>query len=129
MKTKVVTTEDTVNVINIIGVSTEIKGDVTTKGDIRINGRLVGSLRIEGKLIVGDTGYIEGEIYCTNAEIAGKIKGKMVTKELSSFTSTAKFDGELTTGKLIIEEGATLDGTCKMTKNQTSQSKPAQENK
>jgi len=68
--------------INIIRKGTEIKGDVTCVGDIRIDGILNGTLTSEGKVVVGQSGTIEGEVICKNADISGNIKANIVVKEL-----------------------------------------------
>ena len=115
--------ESTGTVINIIGKGTEIKGDIVANGDIRINGTLVGNLNTNNKLILGDTGLIQGEITANVADISGKIKGKLLVKELVILRETANLEGELITKRLIIEEGAIFNGTCTM-KEQVEQIKP-----
>ena len=107
-------TEGQATVINIIGNGTEIKGDITANGDVRIDGRLLGNINTQNKLIVGKTGYVEGEINAKIADISGKIKGKLNSKEITYLRNTSDFDGDLTTSKLVIEEGANFNGTCTM---------------
>ncbi len=107
-------TEAQATVINIIGNGTEIKGDITANGDVRIDGRLLGNINTQNKLIIGETGYVEGEINAKIADISGKIKGKLNAKEITYLRQTSNFDGELTTSKLVIEEGAIFNGTCTM---------------
>ncbi len=101
-------------VINIIGNGTEIKGDITANGDVRIDGHLYGNINTQNKLIIGETGYVEGEINAKIADISGKIKGKLNAKEITYLRGTSNFDGDLTTNKLVIEEGAIFNGTCTM---------------
>ncbi|MDQ3191396.1 MAG: polymer-forming cytoskeletal protein, partial [Bacteroidota bacterium] len=57
--------------INQIGSGTVIKGDVVSNEAIRIDGTLEGSLISKGKLVIGATGVIEGEVTCQNADIWG----------------------------------------------------------
>ena len=115
--------ESTSTVINIIGNGTEITGDLVAKGDIRIDGKLKGNLTTQSKLIVGETGYIEGEIKAKVSDISGKIKGKLSTSDLVILRETSDFNGELTTDKLIIEEGAVFNGTVSMKTQQQPQQK------
>ena len=61
--------------VNIIGAGTLIEGDITTNGDMRIDGSLTGSINVKGKLVIGVSGSVEGEIICQNADISGTIKG------------------------------------------------------
>lgn len=100
--------------INIIRKGTEIKGDVTCSGDIRIDGVLKGNLNSEGKVVVGSEGVIEGEIVCRNADVSGTIKAKLVVKELLQLKATANIVSDINTNKLSIEPGATFTGSCNM---------------
>lgn len=100
--------------VNIIGSGTSIEGDVVSGGDIRIDGNLKGTLKTRGKLVVGPTGSIEGEIVCGNADVSGTIRGKVNVTELLSLKNSAKINGEITTGKLAIEPGADFSGSCSM---------------
>lgn len=100
--------------INLIGSGTVIKGDVTSNGDIRIDGTLNGSVHSKGKLVVGPTGNIEGEIVCQNADLSGIIKAQVNVSELLSIKATAKLTGDVITNKLAIEPGAVFSGSCSM---------------
>ncbi|PCJ25176.1 MAG: cell shape determination protein CcmA [Flavobacteriales bacterium] len=100
--------------INIIRKGTEIKGDVTCSGDIRIDGTLNGTLISQGKVVVGPSGIVEGEITCKNADISGTIKAKLTVKELLQLKSTANISSDINTNKLSIEPGANFTGSCNM---------------
>ena len=99
---------------NHISHDTSMVGDIKTNGDIRIDGNLSGSITAKGKVVVGGTGKIEGEILCQNANISGEIKGKVQVAELLTLQSSAKIGGDIMTGKLIVESGAMWNGTVKM---------------
>jgi len=100
--------------VNIIGAGTSIEGDVVSSGDIRIDGSLKGTIKTRGKLVIGPSGSLEGEVHCQNADISGSIRGKVNVAELLSLKATAKVSGEISTGKLAIEPGADFSGTCSM---------------
>lgn len=100
--------------VNIIGAGTVIEGDITTNGDIRIDGSLTGSINVKGKLVVGATGSVEGEIICQNADISGNIKGKIGVAELLSLKASSKLNGDIITNKIAVEPGATFTGSCSM---------------
>ncbi len=106
--------------INLIGAGTTIKGEVNSSGDIRIDGTLIGPVTSKGKIIVGNTGFVEGEIACQNADIFGKVDAKVEVEELLSLKSTAKLSGEISSDKLSIEPGAVFTGTCTMDKDKSS---------
>ncbi len=99
---------------NILALGTEIIGEIKTDGDIRLDGKLKGNLTAQGKIVLGATGIIDGDINCKNALIEGKLDGKIVVAELLSLSATAKVHGEVITAKLAVESGAIFTGTCKM---------------
>ena len=101
---------------NIICNVTIIKGEIESNGDIRIDGRVEGVLKSNGKVVLGQNGSIEGEMYCKQADLSGRINGKMVVEELASLKSTSRIEGELATKQLFIEIGAIFIGKCEMGK-------------
>jgi cytoskeletal protein CcmA (bactofilin family) len=103
--------------INLIGNGTVIIGDITSNGDIRIDGSLTGNLSAKGKIVVGETGNIKGEISCKNADFSGKIEGIVTVAEQLSMKSSAVVTGEIYINKLAIEPGCKFNGTCKMENN------------
>ncbi len=106
--------------INLVGSGTTIKGEMESKGDIRVDGKIIGELRSKGKIVVGDTGVVEGDLYCANADFSGKIEGKADVTELLSLKASAVFRGDIITNKLSIEPGAKFSGTCTMDQNNAS---------
>ena len=102
------------NKINMIGVGTTIEGGITSSENIRFDGNLIGNLNTKGKVFVGQTGKVTGEIRCKNCEVEGVVDGKVVVEELLSLRSMSKLYGEIKTGKLAIEPGATFTGKCDM---------------
>ncbi len=103
--------------INIIGTGTSIVGDITSDGDIRIDGTLSGNLSTKGKVVIGTSGKIKGEVNCKNSDISGKLEGKVAVKELLTLKSSCKIIGDITTNKLAIEPNAVFTGTCNMDGN------------
>ena len=99
---------------NMIGQGTKIVGDIETNGDIRIDGQIEGNVNSKGKVVVGSNGLIKGEVFCSNAELAGSLNGKINVSELLSLKASSKINGDIKTGKLNIEPGAIFTGTCNM---------------
>jgi cytoskeletal protein CcmA (bactofilin family) len=100
--------------INILGAGTSVKGEITANGDFRIDGTLIGTITAKGKLVIGATGNVEGEINCQNADFSGVINANVNVTELLSLKSTAKLNGDITVNKLSIEPGAQFSGSCNM---------------
>ena len=111
--------------LNFIGKGTVVEGNVSTESSIRVDGRIKGSLNCKNTLTVGENGEIEGDVKATNAIIGGRIKGKVIVQEKLVLESKSSLHGELKAKKLIIDEGATFDGTSNMGVEKTSQ--PVQE--
>ena len=100
--------------INTIGAGTIVTGDIQSKGDIRLDGVLKGSVNTSGKVVLGKEGIIEGDVVCNSADISGTIKAKITVSQLLSLKATAKLNGEIITNKLSIEPGAAFTGSCSM---------------
>ena len=100
--------------INTIGHGTVVTGDIQSKGDIRVDGTLKGSVNTSGKVVLGKEGVIEGDVVCNNADISGLIKAKITVSQLLSLKATAKLNGDIITNKLSIEPGAAFTGSCSM---------------
>lgn len=100
--------------INIITVGTLIKGDITATGDFRLDGTLEGNIQLNGKLVVGDSGVVTGNVLCQNANIIGTVNGNLSVKELLSLHTSARVRGDILINKLSIEPGAVFTGKCRM---------------
>jgi len=64
--------------------------------------------------VVGKTGKIDGSLSCKNADIEGEIKGKLVVSDTLSLRFSANVEGDVQTGKLAVEPGATFNAHCQM---------------
>lgn len=100
--------------VNMIGKGTSIKGDIRSDGDFRVDGILHGSIQSTGKIVVGISGSIEGDVTCQNADLSGQVRATIRVKELLSLKATSRVTGEVYTSKLAIEPGAKFSGTCNM---------------
>lgn len=108
------TSNDTAPSINFLGSGTNITGDIKSNGDFRIDGILTGSINSKGKIVIGQSGKVDGEILCQNADISGEIRAKIIVHELLTLKSTAIIYGDIFTSKLAIEPGAIFTGSCNM---------------
>jgi cytoskeletal protein CcmA (bactofilin family) len=99
---------------NRINSDTAIEGSIKAKGNLRIDGKLTGTLECQGRVVIGASGSVDGEIRCQNAEIEGSINANVIVSELLSLKATAKVHGDIVTKKLAIEPGASFSGSCSM---------------
>jgi cytoskeletal protein CcmA (bactofilin family) len=99
---------------NRLSAGTLITGDIEATGAFRIEGTLKGTLSTQGKVVISKGGYIDGNVICQSADIEGKISGNLTVSETLTLRATANIEGEVITGKLSIEPGATFNATCEM---------------
>lgn len=100
--------------INSIMEGTSIEGEIRSDSNIRIDGRVKGTVNVRGRVIVGQSGVIEGEVICQSSDIEGTVIGKINCQDLLSLKATAKLQGDINTKKLAIEPGAVFTGNCSM---------------
>ena len=102
---------------NALTAGSKIIGKVIADSDIRIDGQLDGDLQCSGKVVIGEKGFLKGTVNCQNAEVLGKVEGKMEVSQTLALRATANMQGELKTQTLIVEPNAVFNGTCAMSKN------------
>ncbi|WP_320054742.1 polymer-forming cytoskeletal protein [uncultured Acetobacteroides sp.] len=102
------------NNLNILGFGSEIKGEVATNGDIRIDGTLNGNITAKGKIVVGETGRIVGNVYSKQCDVFGYVEGNINTQDILSLKVSANVNGDMVCAKLSIEPGAKFSGKCDM---------------
>lgn len=100
--------------VNLICEGTLIKGDIQASRDIRIDGCLKGKMQVVGKIVVGNTGKIEGDVNCKTIDVSGRVEGNLIVSEMVNLKSTAVIVGNIITDKISVEPGAKFTGTCKM---------------
>jgi cytoskeletal protein CcmA (bactofilin family) len=112
---------------NTVAQGTTFEGDLKSDGDFRIEGIILGTLTTKGKVVIGNTGKIDGSLSCKNADIEGGFKGKLTVQETLSLRANARVEGEVITGKLAVEPGASFNAHCQMkdsVKELKAESKP-----
>ncbi len=101
---------------NTLVVGTKVEGTITAQNDIRIDGIVEGILNCSGKLIIGHDGKVEGEANCQNAVIEGSFKGILTVEDVLDIRENANVSGEIRTGKLHVQNGASFNVSCDMGK-------------
>ena len=100
--------------LNTIAKGTVITGDIQSDGIIRIDGTVKVKVRTKVKIAVGKVGVIEGDIFCDEADIEGQVSGTVNVTNKLTIRSHGRVSGDIQTGKLVVEPGATFNGTCSM---------------
>ena len=100
----------------ILDVDAAMSGSLTFRDpvNLRINGKFEGTLETKGSLVIGPSAVIKANIIGDDIIVAGRIKGDILAKQRLTLLPTAVVEAELRTAKLIVSEGAVLEGTCHM---------------
>lgn len=98
----------------LISSGTTLKGDVISESDLRIDGTIKGNVKCSSKIIIGATGFVDGNIEGVQADVNGKVQCHIIVKELLQLKGEAKVTGNITAAKLQIEPTATFNGQCQM---------------
>jgi cytoskeletal protein CcmA (bactofilin family) len=101
-------------VLNTIARGTVLEGKIITKGDIRIEGKVIGTVTCDAKLVIGENGSVEGIVDARNAYIAGTVKGQVIVRDLLQLQEKGNIHGDIYTQKLSVQIGATFTGNCRM---------------
>jgi cytoskeletal protein CcmA (bactofilin family) len=105
------------NGTTIISAGTTLKGDISSKNDLRIDGTIIGNISSTAKIVIGSSGVVEGDLNGNQADVVGKVSGNIKAKELLQLRGDAVVNGNLYAGKLQIEPTATFNGQCHMGAN------------
>ena len=108
------TIEDQSNTSNIIGKGTVLQGNIESSGNIRLEGKVYGNTKCKAKFVMENDAYVEGNAVARTAEIAGRIKGNIEVSDLLILKPSAVINGDILTNKLVVEPGATFNGSCQM---------------
>ena len=102
------------NAISRISAGTLIKGEILSPCDIRVDGTFEGKIHSKGRVVVGETAHIKGDIICENIDLWGKVDGNVFVKDTLNLKEGCVVNGNLNIRKLSVELGATFNGNCKM---------------
>ena len=102
---------------NVISKETRITGDIQALGNIRIEGSVDGTIYSKGRVVIGEVSVIKGNITSVEAEISGKVEGEVTCSEILFLKKNAVILGDITTQKLVVENGAVFNGKCQMNTN------------
>jgi len=103
-----------VNEVNRISGGTEFRGVLTSSCDIRIDGFFEGKLTTSGKLVIGESGKLIGDVISKSCDIWGTLQGKVIVRESFSLKKSGSITGNVACQKIFIEDGGVFNGSCKM---------------
>lgn len=98
----------------IIGENSTITGNIESDSSIKVMGRVDGSIKAAGDVMILLNAVINGDIWAENLTIAGTVKGNLHVKNNLHLESTARVRGDMELHSLVTDEGAIFEGNCKM---------------
>ncbi|HVN95245.1 MAG TPA: polymer-forming cytoskeletal protein [Syntrophorhabdaceae bacterium] len=100
----------------LIGPDSTIRGELTTKGMLRVDGVIEGNVAADS-LVVGKTGAVKGDITVRDIEVNGSIEGNINAHEFVEIRPEGAVEGDIHTTKLTVSEGAFFAGHSYMRKH------------
>jgi cytoskeletal protein CcmA (bactofilin family) len=101
--------------INVFwGKDSGFKGKVISEGIFRLDGKLEGEIFHKGILIISETAVIKGKLEVNALTLNGLIEGEVTAKERVEILAKGKLYGNISTPKLVIQDGGIFEGNCKM---------------
>src|SRR6056297_1328848 len=100
--------------ISIVGPGMTFIGDCETDGTIRVEGRLEGSIRAGGSVMIGPAGVVTGDVRARDATVAGTVKGIVVAESRLDLQETSRLDGEVFARTVKVGEGAVVNAAVHM---------------
>lgn len=104
---------------SLVGANSTFKGDVETKGTIRIDGVIEGNISADW-VIIGEKARVRGDIASRGIVVGGRVDGNLRAKEIVEIRSKGQVCGEIYTSKLTVIEGAVFDGRSSMQKEESN---------
>ena len=105
---------DIIKIDTLIGKRAVINGDVTGKGNYKIDGTVNGDVLIKGDLVTGEKSVITGDIVAKNIIIAGTVTGNVEASGQLTIKHTGTIKGDQKCESLIVEEGSKVTGKCEI---------------
>ena len=106
--------------VSLVSENIRIEGELSGEENILINGRVIGSIKLNGDIVIGSTGIVEAEITGNTIIIQGRVKGNVTARSHLEIQSTGKMIGDITARSIDIKEGSTFEGRSRMLKTEVS---------
>ncbi len=96
--------------ITVIGRGAVIEGTIRASGRVQVDGRVEGTLEVDGHVCVGPSGSISGEVIADELAIGGRVQGKANARAHLHVISGGAVEGEVRYGTLQVDRGGVLHG-------------------
>jgi cytoskeletal protein CcmA (bactofilin family) len=94
----------------ILGPDASFKGDLTYEKGMRLQGKFEGNIMTPGRLHVSKEAKMQADVDAGAISVEGDVKGKLSANDRVELKQSARYEGDLTASKLVVDEGAILSG-------------------
>lgn len=115
-------------VVTIVGPGTTLRGEIESKGTVRIEGTVIGRVECEDTIVVHESGHVKADLIAGQVIISGTVEGNTFAHERLEVTNQGKIIGNITAPRISIAEGVIFEGQCTM-KPQGQLKPPAKDGK
>ncbi len=98
----------------LISAGTVVQGDLKSQSDLRIDGTIHGNVSCSAKVVIGPSGFVEGNIDGAHADVSGRLVGNVVAKEMVQLRAQCHVQGNISAASLQIDAGAVFNGQSQM---------------
>lgn len=100
--------------LSIIGTGMRVVGDIMAEGVVKVEGVVSGTVRAGRQVLVAKGGEVEGDIITREAIVGGEVRGSIQAQERVEIQATSVVHGDITTKRLLVQEGGELNGVLRM---------------
>ncbi|HYA31740.1 MAG TPA: polymer-forming cytoskeletal protein [Thermodesulfovibrionales bacterium] len=104
---------------SFVGMNSHFKGDVKSKGTLRIDGTLEGNVEADW-LVLGEKANLRGDAAARGIIVGGRIEGNVTAREILEIRSKGQVLGDITVAKLVVSEGGMLVGRTSMNREDSN---------
>ncbi|MDR2130299.1 MAG: polymer-forming cytoskeletal protein [Odoribacteraceae bacterium] len=105
--------------LNLLSEGTQIVGDIFATNDIRVDGTIKGNIKTSGRVVIGPTAKVEGNVESPGVDVIGLMQGNIVSSGLVALREKSMFLGNITTLQIAIDAGAVFNGECRIVQENT----------
>ncbi|MGI8915678.1 MAG: bactofilin family protein [Chloroflexota bacterium] len=100
--------------VSVISRNSVFDGNYATDGDVRVEGEVRGDITCKGHVLICNGATVNAKISATSVAVAGRLSGEVTCTERFEAQPTARITSQISTPRLVIQEGAVVDGQIRM---------------
>jgi cytoskeletal protein CcmA (bactofilin family) len=108
----------------VVGVGTRFVGELSGDEDVLVDGRFEGKIHVQRTVSIGPTAELEADVQARHVIVGGRVKGQILAEERAELMSSAVVHGSVQAPKIVIAEGARLEGSVAMASSDSTEDEP-----